>query len=46
MTPAEITEAKSAQDYAIGKALIEDYAAALEIDLCFQNFAEELATLR
>ena len=46
MTPAEITEAKSAQDFAAAKTLIEEYAAALGVDLCFQNFSEELATLR
>ena len=28
-----------------GKALIEEYAAALDVDLCFQNFSEEIASL-
>ena len=34
-----------AEDYAAGKILIEEYAAALGIDLCFQNFAEEMTSL-
>ena len=41
----EIIEAKSAEDYAAGRALIEEYAAALGVDLCFQNFSEEIANL-
>lgn len=45
MVPAEITEAKSAEDFAAGKLLIEEYAAALGVDLCFQNFSEEIANL-
>ena len=38
-------EATSAKDYAAGKTLIEEYAAALGVDLCFQNFSEEIANL-
>jgi ribosomal protein S18 acetylase RimI-like enzyme len=46
VTPAEITEAATASDYAAGRALIEEYAAALGVDLCFQNFSQELADLQ
>jgi len=38
-------EATSAEDYAAGKHLIEEYAAALGVDLCFQNFSDEIANL-
>jgi ribosomal protein S18 acetylase RimI-like enzyme len=38
-------EAASAEDYAAGRALIEEYAAALGVDLCFQNFSEEISNL-
>ena len=41
----EIVEVKSAEDFVAGKALIEEYAATLGIDLCFQNFSEEIASL-
>lgn len=40
-----ISESESATDYADGRALIEEYAAALNIDLCFQNFEDELSNL-
>ena len=45
MSQAEIIAATSAEDYAAGKTLIEEYAAALGVDLCFQNFSEEIANL-
>lgn len=38
--------AASEADYAAGRALIEEYAADLGVDLCFQNLSEELANLR
>ena len=38
-------EATSAEDYSAGKTLIEEYASALGVDLCFQNFSEEIANL-
>ncbi len=45
MSQAAITEAASAEDYAAGRTLIEEYAAAVAVDLCFQNFSEEMANL-
>lgn len=45
MDQAEIIEANTAEDYAIGRYLIEEYAAALGVDLCLQNFAQEIANL-
>ena len=45
VSQAEITKATSAEDYAAGKALIEEYALVLGVDLCFQNFSEEMASL-
>ena len=37
--------ATSADEIAQARALFGEYAASLDIDLCFQNFDEELATL-
>jgi ribosomal protein S18 acetylase RimI-like enzyme len=41
-----ITEAKTPDEYASAKALMEEYAASLGINLCFQNVSEELANLK
>jgi ribosomal protein S18 acetylase RimI-like enzyme len=43
--PLAIREARNAHDVAEAHVLFEAYAAALGIDLAFQGFAEELATL-
>ena len=40
-----IREARSARDVALSRALIEEYAAGLDIDLRFQAFDEELGSL-
>ena len=40
-----IREARGASDIALVRALFEEYAAWLDEDLCFQGFADELATL-
>lgn len=45
MSRAEIRQATSVEDYAAGKALIEEYAEALGVDLSFQNFSAEIADL-
>ena len=44
ITPAEIVLAGAA-DLVTVRQLFEEYAASLSIQLCFQNFAHELATL-
>jgi ribosomal protein S18 acetylase RimI-like enzyme len=41
----EIKAAVLACDLDVVRQLFQEYAASLEIDLCFQNFEEELATL-
>ena len=45
MTPVAIRQATSLADIAHARELFQEYAAWLNVDLCFQNFDEELATL-
>ncbi len=45
MCKVEILRARSAGDYVVGKSLIEEYQASLGVDLCFQNFSQEIANL-
>ena len=43
--PIELLQAESTEQIAAVRALFVEYAAALAVDLCFQNFAAELAGL-
>jgi GNAT superfamily N-acetyltransferase len=45
MAEPAIREALTAEDIALAHALFVEYARWLAVDLCFQGFAEELATL-
>src|SRR5258708_11337240 len=45
MPPFRLHPARSAADIAQAAALFRDYADALDVDLCFQGFDEELAAL-
>ena len=45
-TDITIRNAESPEDYALARQLFEEYAQALGVDLCFQNFALELEDLR
>jgi putative acetyltransferase len=40
-----IIQAQTVEDIQTVRSLFEEYAASLNFDLCFQNFAEELAGL-
>jgi ribosomal protein S18 acetylase RimI-like enzyme len=45
MKDVEIVEAVSRADYVLGRELFEEYAGAIDVDLCFQSFAAELDRL-
>lgn len=47
MTQVEITllAPASAQDWAAVRAILDDYRASLAVDLCFQDFDQELQSL-
>lgn len=45
MSEIGIRQAATDGDYAAARALIENYAKELDVDLCFQDFTEEIANL-
>ena len=44
MNSIEVIEANSERDIADAKKLFQEYAAFLDVDLCFQNFDREMET--
>ena len=40
-----IRDARIPEEIGVARALFEEYAASLDVDLCFQNFTRELAEL-
>lgn len=45
MAEVQITHANSEQEIAVARELFREYAGALGVDLCFQDFERELAEL-
>ena len=45
MTAIQLVRPQSREDWRDARRLIEEYAASLKVDLCFQNFAHELEHL-
>ena len=45
ISKTKILKATTAEAYAMGRTLFEEYATALGVDLCFPNFSEELSNL-
>ena len=45
MDDVVIAEAQTSTDYAVGRALFEEYATGIGVDLCFQDFSAELDRL-
>jgi putative acetyltransferase len=45
MLPVVLTEAVAAADFAVARALFREYAADLNVDLCFQEIDTELDSL-
>jgi len=45
MDDLNIVEASTSAEFALGRALYEEYARSINVDLCFQDFAAELDRL-
>ena len=45
MVTIRLTVPRSDEDWRAARRLVEEYAASLQVDLCFQNFAHELEHL-